>query len=144
MHKHGVPSLECAPYTSDTTLDEGTCSTTCADGTTPTLYKATNLTGLHGDKQIKMAILAGGPFVTNFMVHQNLLSYKSGIYQQTKGEKVGLHEVKLIGWGNENGVHYWIAANSWGESWGMDGFFNIELGACGIGTGGYSRDPVAP
>lgn len=42
---------------------------------------------------------------------------------------MGGHAVKLIGWGREKGVDYWLAANSWGRDWGIKGFFKIRRGA---------------
>ena len=47
--------------------------------------------------------------------------YSSGIYEPTDtSNSVGLHSVRLIGWGEEldsNGTaqKYWTAANSWGR-----------------------------
>lgn len=40
------------------------------------------------------------------------------------------HAVKIIGWGEEDGIPYWLAANSWGDGWGeLKGFFKILRGA---------------
>lgn len=44
------------------------------------------------------------------------------------GNNYGMHSVKIIGWGSENGVNYWIAANSWGNAWGENGYFKIKVG----------------
>ena len=60
------------------------------------------------------------------------MSYKSGIYVHTSGSELGGHCVKPIGWGIQGGVKYWIIANSWGDSWGLSGYFWIEFGQCGI------------
>lgn len=57
-----------------------------------------------------------------------------GIYEFTRGELQGEHAVKLMGWGQEDGINYWLGANSWGTSWGMNGRFKIIRGKneCGI------------
>ena len=44
--------------------------------------------------------------------------YASGIYQHVAGEPEGRHAVKIIGWGSEGGVDYWLIANSWRAEWG--------------------------
>lgn len=47
---------------------------------------------------------------------------------------MGLHAVRMIGWGEENGAKYWLVANSWNEDWGDKGTFKILRGTneCGI------------
>ena len=47
---------------------------------------------------------------------------------------LGGHSIKIIGWGVENNVKYWLIANSWGDSWGEKGYFRMLKGEneCGI------------
>ena len=61
-------------------------------------------------------------------------TYKSGVYQAHSSEQLGGHAIKLLGWGVEGGVPYWLAANSWNPDWGDKGFFKIKRGSneCGI------------
>jgi len=53
----------------------------------------------------------------------------SGVYIRTENATyIGGHAVKLIGWGVEHGVDYWLLVNSWGTSWGDKGLFKIRRG----------------
>lgn len=52
-----------------------------------------------------------------------------GIYEHTTEQIVGSHAIKIIGWGIENDVPYWLCVNSWGKRWGEKGLFRISRGS---------------
>ncbi|XP_002977181.2 ervatamin-B [Selaginella moellendorffii] len=66
---------------------------------------------------------------------ENFQNYKSGILSGKCDDSLD-HGVLLIGYGTEGGMPYWIIKNSWGTSWGEDGFMKIERkdgdGMCGM------------
>lgn len=132
MQTNGVMTEECFPYTSGTTKVDGPCKTTCADGSQPHLYHADRYSMTSDTRSTMQQIQQNGPVEAAFTVYQDFMSYKGGIYQHTSGGMLGGHAIKAIGWGTENGVDYWIMANSWGTGWGENGFFRIKRGDCGI------------
>ncbi len=69
------------------------------------------------------------------------MNYGSGIYHHVTGKALGGHAVKIIGWGQEEGVNYWICANSWSEDWGEKGFFRIKEGDSGIDKSAFGCTP---
>ena len=79
-------------------------------------------------------ISTNGPIEAAFSVYEDFLTYKTGIYAHTTGSFVGGHAVKILGYGSEGFIDYWLVANSWNETWGEQGFFKIRKGTneCGI------------
>jgi cathepsin B len=84
--------------------------------------------------KIQTEIETNGPVEASFTVYEDFLTYKSGVYHHVSGASLGGHAIKILGWGVEGGVGYWLAANSWNEDWGLNGFFKIKRGSneCGI------------
>ncbi|XP_076012041.1 cathepsin B [Genypterus blacodes] len=85
-------------------------------------------------EQIQLELFQNGPVEAAFTVFEDFLLYKSGVYQHVSGSALGGHAIKMLGWGEEEGVPYWLCANSWNTDWGDNGFFKILRGEdhCGI------------
>ena len=71
-------------------------------------------------------------------------SYKSGVISGTKCGTNLDHGVLAVGYGTDSsGVEYYIVKNSWGPSWGDNGYVNIGVedgaGVCGIQSGPPSQ-----
>ncbi|OZC10896.1 papain family cysteine protease [Onchocerca flexuosa] len=88
-------------------------------------------------KSIQKEIMTRGPVEVSFDVYTDFLNYAGGIYKHVAGSMGGGHAVKMLGWGIDQGVPYWLAANSWNTDWGEDGYFRIIRGIdeCGIESG---------
>jgi hypothetical protein len=52
--------------------------------------------------------------------------YTAGIFASASNRSVCDHLVAIIGFGEENGVRYWIAQHSAGSSWGESGYYRIK------------------
>ncbi|XP_065222150.1 cathepsin B-like cysteine proteinase 4 [Planococcus citri] len=95
---------------------------------------------------IQDEILNNGPVQAFLVAYLDLLTYQSGIYRhyRQRGQvPLAGHAVKIIGWGEEFGVKYWLISNSWGENWGEKGTFRMIRGEnhCNIETGVYAGIP---
>jgi len=138
LQMKGLVTDECKPYTSGDGsvpwcgfFGKGVCAT---KGVEYKKYYAKSHYSPGSIENIKKDILNYGPVETGFTVYDDFMSYKSGVYKRTSNKVLGGHAVKIIGWGKEEstGTEYWIVANSWNTSWGLDGYFNIAFGECGI------------
>lgn len=64
--------------------------------------------------------------------------YKKGVFDGRCGHQLD-HGVLVVGYGTEDGKDYWLVKNSWGPSWGLDGYIKLSRsdskwsrGQCGI------------
>lgn len=75
-----------------------------------------------------------GPIACGIGVTPAFLNYTDGIFEDKTGFKELTHDVSIVGWGEENGVKYWLGRNSWGSYWGIKGLFKIVRGVDNMGV----------
>ncbi|XP_010538207.1 PREDICTED: ervatamin-B [Tarenaya hassleriana] len=76
-----------------------------------------------------------------------VMHYSGGIYDGECGTNLN-HGVTIVGYGtSDDGIEYWLVKNSWGETWGENGYIRIRRnagspqGMCGLAMEAYY--PVA-
>ncbi|KAG9393307.1 Papain family cysteine protease [Carpediemonas membranifera] len=149
--EHGMVPETCLPYSSDDWVTPA-CPATCNDGTafnkrTYTIKEYGIIDSASDDivTAIQEEIFLRGPLFVAIDVYSDFNDYATGVYtcNQHSDEEPGAHAVRIVGWGVEDGIPYWLCTNTWGREWGSDGAFKIRRGVneCGI-EGGFSAFPI--
>jgi len=115
------------------TAMDGTCNSTAAAQVATTISGYTDVTS--GDQNSLIAAVAIGPVSVAIEADQACFQfYSSGILNDPSCGTNLDHGVLAVGYDNNQG--YWIVKNSWGTSWGMDGYVLIaqNIDECGINT----------
>jgi C1A family cysteine protease len=134
VEKHGLQLESDYPYTAT----DGTCYSK------DTKYKldACFEVPTNNEKLLQQAV-SESPLVVLIEADQRIFQfYESGVINANACGQNLDHAVQLVGYGNENGKDYWLVRNSWGSSWGENGYVKLQRNS-GV-TGGTCGIAVAP
>jgi C1A family cysteine protease len=129
----GSVDESCNPY-------PGGCPTpTCINPACSYLKQVTEWKVIPNDVDaIKAAIQTYGPVYTSMYASFSGFGTYNGTGCMTySGTESTNHAVLIVGWDDDlcgSGVGGWIVKNSWGTSWGDNGYFYITYGSASIGS----------
>lgn len=116
------------PYTSGTSSKSGTCAaSTCTkdSGIAPKSYTDVQK---NSDDALMSALVKQPVSIAIEADQSSFQLYKSGVLTAACGAKLD-HGVLAVGYGTwTDGTPYYKVKNSWGASWGMDGYILLERG----------------
>ncbi|KAL5987854.1 Senescence-specific cysteine protease sag39 [Asimina triloba] len=133
QHNHGLTTETNYPYTA-------------ADGTCDTKKEANHAAAITGHEDVPvnnekalLKAVANQPIAVAIDASGfEFQFYKSGVFQGPCGTDLD-HGVAAIGYGTAaDGGKYWLVKNSWGTSWGEEGYIRMQRdvspksGLCGI------------
>lgn len=136
----GLLPESCFPYKTD-----AKCGVQCDVTKLQKRWRATNhhyiggYYGASGAGDMMTEMYKNGPFVISFEPSDEFMFYSGGVFESVQGPMSPLvahdkewqqvdHAVLLVGWGEEFASPYWSVQNSWGSTWGENGFFRILRG----------------
>merc|ERR1719446_820353 len=134
-----IASESSYPYTAR----DGTCKTSFT-----TAIPSGGITGykdISNEAGLLDAVTNVGPISVAIEADQSAFQYySSGVLTGNCGTSLD-HGVLAVGFGTSGGTDYWKVKNSWGTSWGMNGYVLIERGVnkCGIASGPPSYPTVS-
>jgi hypothetical protein len=132
IENNGLCTEDSYPYTAA----NGKCQAdTCTTG-----VKQGQMSGFkdveRDDMQALMEAVSEGPVSIAIEAdHQAFQFYKGGVLTKSCGTMLD-HGVLVVGYGSDDDIDFWMVKNSWGPSWGGDGYIKLERGASPDGAAG--------
>lgn len=122
----GLCSEAAYPYVSGVTQTAGTCATKCTNIAGSKVSKFVDVTP--SSDSAMMSAVAQQPVSIAIEADQREFQlYSSGVFTSTCGTNLD-HGVLVVGYGTEAGGDYYIVKNSWGTTWGRNGYIYLGRG----------------
>ena len=127
LQQYGTPDEACSPYQGGS----GSCSNSCPDWQSRA-SKISSWSWVANNPSAIEAALMNGPLIAGFTVYADFYyAYNGGVYHWDHvSQPVGGHAIVIVGYDQPG--QYWVVKNSWGASWGVNGYFRIGFGEAGI------------
>jgi len=131
MDNGGIDTESSYPYTAE----DGTCKYNASS----IGAKVKSWTMIPGNETLMAAYCAANGPVSVAVEADSWQFYIEGVFEDPFCGTALDHGVLIVGYGNEidwfgEYIEFWIIKNSWGTSWGEDGYIRLERGSnqCGI------------
>jgi len=126
VRTHGISTMESYPYTSGGG-DSGSCLK--SSGTQASI-QVNGFTIIESDESMMAAwLVKNGPVSISVDAMTDIWwPYTAGVISTCSGRDTD-HAVLIVGYGAESNQQYWAVKNSWGQSWGEDGYIRLERGS---------------
>uniref|UniRef100_A0A8C8RQN3 Cathepsin O n=1 Tax=Pelusios castaneus TaxID=367368 RepID=A0A8C8RQN3_9SAUR len=100
-------------------------------GVSITAYEAYDFSGQEDEMMKKLVNCGPLAVVVDAVSWQD---YLGGIIQYHCSSGEANHAVLITGFDRTGSIPYWIVRNSWGHTWGIDGYAHVKIGSnvCGI------------
>ncbi|XP_057379769.1 uncharacterized protein LOC130702116 [Daphnia carinata] len=132
--KGGIMINSSYPYVSGATQTKGTCK--FSSSSIAARVSSYGWTMPYPNATVSMQYLqSNGPLPSAMRVLDSLYQYKTGVYSDSAciltDENLVDHAVVIVGYGTTTttpAIPYWIVRNSWGTTWGNQGYMAIKRG----------------
>jgi len=137
----GLCSEAAYPYTSGVTKQKGSCTQNTCSKVPHSAAKTYTDVEKNSDSALMSAIAQQPVSIAIEADCQAFQTYKSGVFTDSCGTNLD-HAVLAVGYGTQQGQDYYYVKNSWGTSWGAQGYIYLARGPsqgtegnCGILAG---------